>query len=52
MFEAWHSTRWWHWCLPDDCTTPNFKKQQNRYETSWRNGTKFTGIFAFLVINL
>ena len=32
--------------------TPDFKKRQNRNETSLKNGTKFTGIFASLVIKL
>ena len=32
--------------------TPDFKKRQNRNETSLKKGTKFTGIFASLVIKL
>ena len=32
--------------------TQDFKKQQNRNETSLKNETKLTGIFAFLVIKL
>ena len=32
--------------------TLEFKKRQNRNETSLKNGIKFTGIFAFLVIKL
>ena len=32
--------------------TRDFKKRQNGNETSLRNGTKFTGIFASLVIKL
>ena len=30
--------------------TPDFKKRQKRNETSSKSGTKFTGIFASLVI--
>ena len=32
--------------------TPDFKKRQNRNETSLKNETKFTGIFASLMIKL
>ena len=32
--------------------TPDFKKGQNWNETPLKNGTKFTGIFAFLMIKL
>ena len=32
--------------------TPDFKKRQNRNETSLKNETKFIGIFASLVIKL
>ena len=32
--------------------TPDFNKRQNRNEISLKNGTKFTGIFASLVIKL
>ena len=32
--------------------TPDFKKRKNRNETSLKNGTKLTGIFASLMIKL
>ena len=32
--------------------SPDFKKRQNRNKTSLKTGTKFTGIFASLVLKL
>ena len=32
--------------------TPDFKKRQNRNETSLKNGTRFIGIFASLMRKL
>ena len=32
--------------------TPDFKKRQNRNETSFKNGTKFTGVFGSLMKTL